>query len=75
MSPMNIIILGLGKIGTEIQKICQKNQIPIKAIISPNNRLATHKNIVDPLDASQLHFEARRYRQHLQYHKKSNNVF
>jgi 4-hydroxy-tetrahydrodipicolinate reductase len=44
---MNIIILGFGKVGSEIQKICQKNQIPIKAIVSPNNRLATHKNIAD----------------------------
>jgi dihydrodipicolinate reductase len=47
MSLMNIIILGFGKVGSEIQKICQKNQIPIKAIVSPNNRIATHKNIAD----------------------------
>lgn len=44
---MKIIILGFGKVGLEIQNVCDKNGILVKAVVSPNNPLERHKNIYD----------------------------
>ncbi len=42
---MNIVIVGLGKVGKNIVKICKEKKLNIKATVSPNNTLATHKNL------------------------------
>lgn len=44
---MNIVIVGFGKVGSKIYKVCLENNINVKAIVSPNNKFATHKSLSD----------------------------
>lgn len=40
---MKIVIIGLGKVGSQVQELCVHSKITVKAIISPTNPHATHK--------------------------------
>jgi 4-hydroxy-tetrahydrodipicolinate reductase len=42
---MRIIILGLGKVGTKINNLCENFALPVGATIAPHNPRATHKKI------------------------------
>lgn len=42
---MAIVIVGLGSVGTIIKELCEKHQLRVKAIISPQNPIATLKDL------------------------------
>lgn len=44
---MKIVIVGYGKVGQKVVRLCQQKKYKIKAIVSPNNLNATHKNLRD----------------------------